>query len=62
MLDNHVQERKARLASKDIEKDPELKYWYQRKAQLINELEMVNEMYRNTNRNSEEGSNSRRNE
>ena len=62
MLDNRVQERKARLASKDIEKDPELKYWYKRRAQLVNELEIVNIMYRNTNKNSEEDSNSRRNE
>jgi hypothetical protein len=62
MLDNRVQERKARLANKGIEKDPELKYWYRRRVQLVNELEIVNTMYRNKNSNGEGGSNSRMNE
>jgi hypothetical protein len=58
MLENCIRQRKARLASEDFEKDPELKYWCKKRTELLNEMEEVTMMYRNSN--SEEGSNSRK--
>ena len=42
LLDNCIQMRKANLEEKNFSQDPELKYWYNKRAKLVKELESMN--------------------